>query len=241
MIQERRDGGENKGNRADLAERTAPLWDFHLQKILRHGAQQFALNWAYTGSAQRLVLVGPSGCGKSQSLRILAGISRADHGHAQIAGRTLFDSQTWLPPQKRALAYLFQDYLLFPHLNVRQNLAFSLQRGWRNPAPDVQHEKLEECLRAFDLQAVAAQFPAQLSGGQKQRVALARALLAEPQALLLDEPFAALDSRTRAGLRAHLHEWQQHLQLPMLLVSHDAEDVDCFADAVLELENGRLR
>ncbi len=112
--------------------------------------------------------------------------------------------------------------------------------GWRNPSPGIAHAAVDHWLDAFGLHALAAQYPHQLSGGQKQRTALARALVAEPRALLLDEPFAALDKPLRVRLRAELAELQQRLQIPMLMITHDEDDLPDLADAVLHVEAGAV-
>ncbi|WP_280954649.1 ABC transporter ATP-binding protein [Paludibacterium denitrificans] len=145
-----------------------------------------------------------------------------------------------LAPQARRVGYLFQDYALFPHLNVRQNIAFGLSRRWFNPLARERHDKVEFWIRAFGLEAMAHQLPDDLSGGQRQRVALARAIVADPQALLLDEPFSALDPSLRLSMRQELSDLQQHLQIPMVLITHDPQDVQTFGDHVIELRDGEL-
>lgn len=228
----------------DTVQTIAPTWQFSLQKNLRHGARQFNLDWQFQSKAKRIVLLGPSGAGKSQSVKMIAGLSKPDAGRIALTGRVLFDSakNINLPPQQRQLGLLFQDYALFPHLTVLQNICFALQVGWRNPLANTklqQQESVRHWLEKLEIAEFLHQYPHQLSGGQKQRVALARTLLAKPQALLLDEPFAALDARTRANMRAQLHEWLLELDLPLILISHDEEDVSVFAEAVIRLEAGR--
>jgi molybdate transport system ATP-binding protein len=135
------------------------IWDIALGKLLRHGSSRFALNLQIQSDAPRLVLFGPSGAGKTQTLKMLAGIVQPDHGHIRIAGRTLFDSarRIDLSPQQRRLAYVFQDYALFPHLTVRQNIAFARRRGWRNPSHGVVDADVDRWIAAFHLGSVAAQ------------------------------------------------------------------------------------
>jgi len=211
-------------------------------KTLRSGARTFALDARFASASQRVVIYGPSGAGKSQLLKALAGLMTPDHGHIELAGRRLFDSDAGidLAPQRRQVAYLFQDYALFPHLNVRQNIGFGLQRGWRNPLSRVDGETIRYWLQAFELDHVAHQFPHELSGGQRQRVALARALAPQPTALLLDEPFAALDPGLRERMRAELDAVQRKLAIPMILITHDPEDARAFGDHVLRMEQGRV-
>ncbi len=218
------------------------IWDITLGKRLRHEAQRFDLDVSFASDAHRLVLFGPSGAGKTQTVKMLAGIVRPGHGRVAIAGRVLYDSASrlHLAPQARRLAYVAQDYALFPHLTVRQNIAFALQSGWLNPARDVADAAVERWVGAFHLQPVASHYPHQISGGQRQRTALARALVREPTALLLDEPFAALDRRLRLSLRDELRDLQAQLGLPMLLITHDDDDVKALADDVVHLQAGRV-
>lgn len=216
------------------------IWDIAIQKQLRSGQRRFDLSVAFQSNARRLVLFGPSGAGKSQTLKIIAGLGTPDRGHVRLTGNTLFDSASSIdvPAQKRQLAYLFQDYALFPHLTVTQNIGFALKKGWRNPVRNRPHPAVTKWLEKFHLEAVAGQYPEQLSGGQRQRVALARALVAEPRALLLDEPFAALDRNLRARLRAEVAELQAQLDIPMILITHDDEDITRDVDDVIEIRDG---
>lgn len=211
-------------------------------KTLRSPGRQFQLELRFAVEAQRVVVFGPSGAGKSQMMKALAGLTTPDRGRIELAGRCLYDGAAGinLPARERNVAYLFQDYALFPHLNVRQNIAFGLRRGWRNPRAGADDEAVRYWLQVFELEHVARQFPHQLSGGQRQRVALARALAPQPSALLLDEPFAALDAGLRARMRAELDTLQRRLAIPMLMITHDPEDVRVFGEHVLRMENGRI-
>ncbi len=219
------------------------IWDIALTKRFSAKLGQFELALKVQSTQQRIAIVGPSGSGKSLSLRLLAGLLTPDAGHIRFQQASLYDSQHKinLSPQQRGLAYMFQDYALFPHLNVRQNVAFALKKSWRNPAKSWRDDGVENWLAKLELQALAEHLPQQLSGGQKQRVALARALLAEPRALLLDEPFAALDSHLRQQMREQLSDLQRQLQLPMIMITHDAEDAAVLADEVWQIEQGRVR
>lgn len=213
-----------------------------IHKTLRAGGREFQLRARFESASKRVVVFGSSGAGKSQMMKAVAGLMTPDSGRIELAGRCLFDSAAGvnLPPQRRNVAYLFQDYALFPHLNVRQNIGFGLQRGWRNPLARVDGEAIRYWMEAFELEQVAEQFPHQLSGGQRQRVALARALAPQPQALLLDEPFAALDPGLRERMRAELATLQRRLDIPMLMITHDPEDVRAFGEHVLRMENGSI-
>ncbi len=221
------------------------IWDVDLRKQLRHGEARFDLDLRFLSAAPRLVLFGPSGAGKTQTLKMLAGIARADSGRVAIAGRVLDDTAAGihLSPQQRRLACVFQDYALFPHLTVRQNVAFARQRAgrsWLNPPREGRDEAVQRWLASFALDSVAGLYPQQISGGQRQRTALARALVNDPAALLLDEPFAALDVDLRRRLRDELCELQARLRIPMLLITHDEEDVAALADEVVHLRAGRV-
>jgi molybdate transport system ATP-binding protein len=217
-------------------------WDITLHKLLRHRDSRFELDLCFRCAEQRVVLFGPSGAGKSLTLRMIAGIVAPDAGRVQVAGRLLFDSTAGvsLSPQDRRLALVFQDYALFPHLTVRQNIAFSRSRGWRNPRARERDPQVDAWLERMQLEGVADHFPHQISGGQRQRTALARALVNDPDALLLDEPFAALDKGLRQRLRDELLELQTALGVPLLLITHDEDDVHGLAQQVVQLDAGRV-
>ncbi len=218
------------------------IWDIDIAKRLQHGSASFELAVTFRSDASRLVLFGPSGAGKTQTLKVMAGLVRADRGHVRVAGRMLFASaeRVDLTPQQRHLAYVFQDYALFPHLTVRQNIAFATRSGWINPSSGLRNGAVDHWIETFHLQSVADHYPHQISGGQRQRVALARALLNQPTALLLDEPFAALDKGLRQRLREDLAELQHGLKIPMLMITHDDDDVRTLADEVVHLQAGRV-
>jgi molybdate transport system ATP-binding protein len=218
------------------------LLDLDIRKLLRAGKQTFQLDVRLKTDSQRIVILGPSGSGKSLTLKAIAGLLRPDAGHIRIDDHVLFDAARGidLAPQKRELAYVFQDYALFPHLTVRQNIAFPLLKGWFNPRRRQEYEQADYWCEAFQLGHVADQYPDELSGGQKQRTALARALVTHPRALLLDEPFAALDPALRTRMRTELKDLQHRLQVPMVLITHDPEDAAVFGDHVVDLRDGRI-
>lgn len=218
------------------------IWEVAVAKQLRFGSTRFDLDVRFASDARRLVLFGPSGAGKTQTLKMLAGMVRPDRGWVRLGGQTLFSSDAGvnLPARQRRLAYVFQDYALFPHLTVRQNIGFVTRPGWLNPRRGERHARAEHWIEAFELQQVVDLYPHQISGGQRQRTALARALLNEPAALLLDEPFAALDSGLRQRLREDLCALLDTLQIPMLLITHDEDDVRTLAQEVVQLQAGRV-
>ncbi|CAJ0852494.1 ATP-binding cassette domain-containing protein [Ralstonia flatus] len=216
--------------------------DLVVQKTLASAARVFSLDIAVRSDSRRVVLYGPSGAGKSLTLRAIAGLMTPERGRIVLNSRTLFDHADGinLSAQERRVGYLFQDYALFNHLTVAQNIAFGLKRGWFNPPRRTHDPRVQQWIDTFELGAVAANFPTQISGGQRQRVALARALIAEPSMLLLDEPFAALDPALRTRMRSELSALQARLQVPMLMITHDPADVEMFGDHVFELRDGRV-
>lgn len=216
--------------------------ELQVEKTLVSPRRRFHLQLEFACSEQRLLVYGPSGSGKSLLLQLLGGLQTPDSGHIRLAGRTLFDAQRGinLPARQRRVAYLFQDYALFPHLTARQNIAFGLRRGLLNPRRGVHNEQVDQWLERFSLSEAQHLYPYQLSGGQRQRAALARALIMEPAALLLDEPFSALDPPLREQMRQQLASLQTQLNIPMIMISHDPCDLEFFTAAVVHIENGRL-
>ena len=214
------------------------MLDFHLLKALHTAAGPRTLDVRLTlAPGELLALSGPSGAGKTTLLRLLAGLDRPDGGFVQAAGQTWYHAarRQWLPPQQRALGFVFQSYALFPNMTVRQNLAFA---ATAQPQPA---RLIADLLETLELTALADRRPAVLSGGQQQRVALARALAARPRLLLLDEPLAALDLPTRLRLQQVLAEVHRQFELTTILISHDPAEIARLADRVLELELGQVR
>jgi molybdate transport system ATP-binding protein len=214
-------------------------WDVAIRKQV--GDRGAALR-ARRRIPQRRRAAGPLravGAGKTLTLKAIAGLLRPDSGQSTWREPPFRPSAgVDKPARERECGYLFQEYALFPHLTVRQNIAFGGARGWRNPRRLGGGTAVDRWLDALELRPLAERFPDQLSGGQRQRVALARALAGEPRALLLDEPFAALDEPLRNRLRAELAELQARLALPIVLITHDPADVDAFADDVVHIDAG---
>jgi molybdate transport system ATP-binding protein len=184
-------------------------------------------------------LYGPSGSGKTTVLRCLAGLDRPDEGHVRFRGETWSDAGAGahLPPQRRGIGYLSQDYSLFPHLTVAANIAYGL--GGVTVAE--RRARVADMIALFGLGGLAGRYPRQLSGGEQQRTALARALVRGPRLLLLDEPLSALDVPTRAPLRRELRRRLAEAAVPTVLVTHDPVEALSLADAVVVLDGGRVR
>ena len=180
------------------------------------------------------VLLGPSGCGKSTTLRIMAGLETASSGRVMVDGRDVTD----LPPAQRGVAMVFQNYALFPHLNVADNIGFGLSVRKMPPAQIT--ERLREAAELLGLQGLLERKPAQLSGGQQQRVALGRALVARSKVCLMDEPLSNLDAQLRQEMRSELRQLQQRLGLTVVYVTHDQAEAMSMADQVVLLNQGRI-
>jgi sulfate transport system ATP-binding protein len=185
-------------------------------------------------SGSLTALLGPSGSGKSTLLRAIAGLDQPDTGTITINGRDV----TNVPPQQRGIGFVFQHYAAFKHMNVRDNVAFGL-RIRKRPKAEVK-EKVDNLLEVVGLSGFQTRYPNQLSGGQRQRMALARALAVDPQVLLLDEPFGALDAKVREDLRAWLRRLHEDVHVTTVLVTHDQAEALDVADRIAVLNNGRI-
>jgi len=179
-------------------------------------------------------ILGPSGSGKTTLLRLLAGFERPDAGEVSVAGVLVAGAGTFVPPERRRIGMVFQDYALFPHLSVARNVAFGLPRRERSG------RRLRTALELVGLQHKADRFTNELSGGERQRVALARALAPEPQVVLLDEPFSSLDATLRAGLRREVELILRDAGATALLVTHDQEEALSLADRLAVMRDGRI-
>jgi iron(III) transport system ATP-binding protein len=181
-------------------------------------------------------ILGPSGCGKTTTLRLIAGFERPDSGSVTLGGRVLSADGVDVPPEAREIGFVFQDYALFPHLTVLQNVTFGLSKL---PAPR-RLAVARDVLALVGLSIFEQRYPHQLSGGQQQRVALARALAPKPKLVLLDEPFSSLDAGLREATRGEVREILRQANATALLVTHDQEEAMTFADALLVLRDGHL-
>ena len=216
--------------------------DVDLQLAVADRRRHFELAVRFASDAPVLALFGPSGAGKSLTLQAIAGLIQPQGGHVRIGGRTLFDARARvdLPAAQRRVGYLFQDYALFPHLSVQENVGFGLTSWRQRRLRPTDARRVAELLETFGLTGLAQARPGALSGGQRQRVALARALACQPELLLLDEPFAALNPLLRQSLRQELALVRERWRIPMLLITHDVEDVLALADVACVLEQGRV-
>jgi molybdate transport system ATP-binding protein len=216
--------------------------EINIKKQMTAQNRVFDLEVQLRADTDRLALFGPSGFGKTLTLHAVAGLLRPDAGRIFFNGRVLFDSgkNIHLPARERRIGYVFQNYALLPHLTVRENMAFGLKkRLWGRAFGEI--EKLSEFLDIFGLSDIAGCFPKDISGGQAQRVALARALIREPELLLLDEPFSALDPYLRKKMRGEFQRLIDRFHIPVILITHDVDDLGAFADVVAVYAEGRIK
>lgn len=186
-----------------------------------------------------LSLLGPSGCGKTTLLRIIAGFEQPDRGTVTIAGRVVTGANRWLPPEQRDVGMVFQDYALFPHLNVEKNIAFGLQHAQKKSTGNIK-QRVAEVLTLVGLSGYESRYPHELSGGQQQRVSLARALAPHPALVLLDEPLSNLDVQVRQRLRQELRDIIKAAGTSAIFVTHDQEEALAISDWVAVMQQGRL-
>ena len=206
---------------------------------IRKNLGGFVLDAAFEAENGITSLLGPSGCGKSMTLKCIAGIEKPDRGHIELEGRVLFDSKKHinLPPQQRRVGYLFQNYALFPNMTVRQNILCGLCREKDRAEKD---RRLREMVKMLRLEGLENHKPHQLSGGQQQRVALARILVSDPQLLLLDEPFSALDGHLRDALKIELRDLLAQFGKTVLMVTHDRTEAYNMAGRIAVMDRGRF-
>lgn len=199
--------------------------------------KDFTLQTSFRSDASVTGILGVSGCGKSMTLRSIAGIERPDSGHIIINGKTLFDSQKriCLKPQQRRTGYLFQNYALFGKMSVEKNIMAGA-RGSRTE----KKEKADELIHMFELDGLEKRLPHQLSGGQQQRTALARLLASEPEIILLDEAFSALDSQLRERLQYEFIKVLESSAIPAIIVSHDRDEIYKLTENTVIMDNGRV-
>ncbi|MDA7428759.1 ABC transporter ATP-binding protein [Primorskyibacter aestuariivivens] len=180
-------------------------------------------------------LLGPSGCGKSTTLRMIAGVDMQDAGEIYVDGELICDTVFRVPPERRSIGLMFQDFALFPHLSVGKNVAFGLD----GKGPEVQ-DRVREMLGRVGLANYIDAYPHELSGGEQQRVALARALAPQPKIMLMDEPFSGLDNRLRDGIRDETLELLKQEDTAVLLVTHEPEEAMRMADEIALMRDGKI-
>lgn len=181
-------------------------------------------------------ILGESGSGKSTVLRLIAGLEYPLKGQMQINGKILFDEHEFILPEKRGIGMVFQDYALFPHMTVAENIQF----GLKDLSKQEKNGRIQEMLELVHLEDYAKRYPYELSGGQQQRVAIARAVAPKPSILLLDEPFSNLDANLRHSIREELNGILKETGVTSIFVTHDREDAKCLADQVVILEKGQI-
>ncbi len=180
-----------------------------------------------------VALLGPSGCGKTTLLRLIAGFEHPDAGEVRLEDAPVSGHGSWVPPERRRVGMVFQDYALFPHLTVAENVGFGVHRRGRS-------ERVTEALGLVGLSGLGERYPHELSGGQQQRVALARALAPEPTLVLMDEPWSNIDPLLRACMRADLAEILRGIGVTVVLVTHDREEAFSVADRIAVMRDGRV-
>ncbi len=197
----------------------------------------FSLDVRFESSASRIGILGASGCGKSMTLKCIAGIETPDQGEILLGPRVMYRSadRICVKPQKRNIGYLFQNYALFPTMTVAKNVGAGLKGSRRQ-----KEERVREMLHTFQLEGLEERLPGELSGGQQQRVALARIMAYEPEVILLDEPFSALDQFLKDRLQQELYEMLETYAGTVILVSHDRDEIYRFSEELLVMDRGRV-
>lgn len=196
----------------------------------------FKLDVQFQSESRRIGILGASGCGKSLTLKSIAGIERPETGKIESAGKVFFDSakKIWMPPQERNVGYLFQNYALFPTITVEKNIGIALRCGKKE-----KEKKVRDMIDRFSLQGLEKKLPGQLSGGQQQRTALARIMIYEPDMILLDEPFSALDSYLKEQTQRECLELLQDYPGTVIFVSHSRDEIYRFSEEVLVMDGGK--
>ena len=204
-----------------------------LEVSVQKRLHQFHLDCTFKVGREVLAVTGESGAGKTSLLKMIAGLMQPDTGRISLQGRELYNQDgVDLRPQERRVGYVFQDYALFPHLSVEDNLYLAQKHK--------DETQVRELLQTFGVSTLAGRYPHEISGGQRQRVAFARALVTQPDFLLLDEPFSSLDPQTKERLYKEFHDFRQEWNIGALLVTHNAVEAQILSDKVLEIRDGRV-
>lgn len=209
------------------------------KKFVKKGKEEFSLDIKFTANAGITVLAGASGSGKTTTLRLIAGILLPDAGKIELGSDVFYDSENQInvPIQRRKVGFVFQDYVLFPHLTAGQNIAF----GAKLADKAEKQEKAREMLKLFRIEHLENRIPAEMSGGEQQRTALARALASEPEIVLLDEPLSAVDVETRAKLLDEIELAQSRAKIPFIYVTHNEAEASRLAGSRITLANGTTK
>jgi iron(III) transport system ATP-binding protein len=201
----------------------------------RYGPVQAVTNVSFTVEQGSLLsLVGPSGCGKTTTLRLIAGLETPDSGTITIGGSPVAGASAFVPPERRRVGLVFQDYALFPHMTVSRNIAYGLENGQAN------QKRVDEVMEMVGLSRFSGRYPHELSGGEQQRVALARALAPKPVLVLLDEPFSNLDTALRTRVRSEVKRILRDAGTASIIVTHDQDEALSLADQAGVMLNGRI-
>lgn len=213
-------------------------WDICVRDIVKHFGEVGAANGVSFDllEGQLMALLGPSGCGKTTTLRLLAGFEHLDSGTIEMHGEVMAAPGIHVPPEKRSIGMVFQEYALFPHMNVAENVRFGLHAYNKN-----KEHRVQEVLEMVGLSRLEKRMPHELSGGQQQRVALARALAPEPHLILLDEPFSNLDASLRTRVRSDVRSILKQAEATAIFVTHDQEEALSLVDQVTVLMNGKVQ
>ena len=213
-----------------------------IRKTFKSNSSNFTLDVSFVAEDNMTVIFGASGSGKTLALKSIAGLEKPECGKICINDEVLFDSSrnVCAPARDRNIGYVFQDYALFPHLRVHENVAFASTNWFKRKPDNLTEKKVDELLDLFELSHVKNNFPWEISGGQRQRVAIARALLMKPRLLLLDEPFAALDPLLRVKMREELVNTQWLFGVPIVIISHDPQDVVALAEKLIVFKEGAV-
>jgi len=206
-----------------------------LKVAIKKRLPDFTLDMEFQVDNNILVLFGASGCGKTTTLRCIAGLEKPDQGSIKLNSGVFFSSENkvFVPPRERGVGYMFQDYALFPHMNVKKNIFYGVKKHGQ-----ASQGLFDELVDMLKIRQLINRRITQLSGGEKQRVALARALMAEPKILLLDEPLSALDDETRSQLQCELKEMHRTWKIPFILVTHDRDEAKKLGDDIIFMNQG---
>ncbi|MCI9597309.1 MAG: ABC transporter ATP-binding protein [Firmicutes bacterium] len=212
---------------------------FNIKKRL----DRFSLDVEYSFEKGVLAIQGESGAGKTTVLNCISGLKKPDQGRILIEGKLVFGQRTDVPAKKRQIGYLFQNYALFPNMTIEKNVVYGVKNKWEYKSRDKRKELREYAdyvMETFGVSHLKKRYPHNLSGGEKQRVALARAIVTKPKLLLLDEPFSALDVKTKETVYEEFASFKASLGIPTILITHDPRESQMFADHKIFMKDGMI-